>query len=395
MAAFCGAVLRLPSDVAAVLRYLCTARLRHVFEGAREVVAQVVERLRDGDHKARQYVLHALQREAPLLLSVAAAAAAAAWGGKGGRRPAAASAAACICGGWAARRWKQGPPQRLLAAAALVADAAAAGLSLQPHVTRRVRLAALFAHVGCVGAAVVMHVDRMTDAVVLLYSMCQSDCASRLGPEAAARVHVTRAMLSSADCDAVVSEAEGLRSWDTGRHKDFATTDIPLRRLPQSRRRFTALFAEEVAPVLGGCYGIPAAHLYLSDGFIVKYDATRAGQQRELKTHQDGSVISFNLLLSRPDDFEGGGTKVECLGDTPAVVPCQGGAVVHLGVLKHSGVAITGGRRYLLVGFVEVRSPETEAFFQRILDAPRQWFDEAEDRLEEWAADVKGTLVRL
>lgn len=53
--------------------------------------------------------------------------------------------------------------------------------------------------------------------------------------------------------------------------------------------------------------------LRVADGFIVKYDAE--GGQAELKPHRDGSVFSFNIALNPADDFEGGGTWFNSLGD--------------------------------------------------------------------------------
>jgi predicted 2-oxoglutarate/Fe(II)-dependent dioxygenase YbiX len=99
------------------------------------------------------------------------------------------------------------------------------------------------------------------------------------------------------------------------------------------------------------------------DIFIVKYQAPlqdhdqqqtgpQAARQSGLALHTDGSIISFNVLLSEPVDFDGGGTFFSHLGRV--VAPDQGEAVVHDGKKQHAGVPITRGVRYLLVGFVEV-----------------------------------------
>lgn len=99
--------------------------------------------------------------------------------------------------------------------------------------------------------------------------------------------------------------------------------------------------------------------------------------------HTDGSIFSFNLLLNEPTDFDGGGTFFEATGQTvsadtitrspchaessrqplplvrpprhatpPQVRASRGAAVGHSGQARHSGVAITRGERYLLVGFI-------------------------------------------
>jgi hypothetical protein len=60
--------------------------------------------------------------------------------------------------------------------------------------------------------------------------------------------------------------------------------------------------------------------------------------------------LSFNLLLSSPDAFEGGGTWFEERGET--VTPQQGEMVSHHGGLRHASVPTAGGVRYILVGFL-------------------------------------------
>lgn len=70
-----------------------------------------------------------------------------------------------------------------------------------------------------------------------------------------------------------------------------------------------------------------------------------------LELHKDGSFLSFNILLSHPDDFEGGGTYFD---DGLTMTPEQGGLTIHSSKIKHSGLPITKGIRYLLVGFVNI-----------------------------------------
>ena len=90
-------------------------------------------------------------------------------------------------------------------------------------------------------------------------------------------------------------------------------------------------------------------HLELRDCFYVRYSAAE-GEQRGLELHTDGSIFSFNVLLSDPAAFEGGGTSFEPSG--LIAIPGRGAAVGHSGQVRHGGAAITRGERYLLVGFV-------------------------------------------
>ena len=78
------------------------------------------------------------------------------------------------------------------------------------------------------------------------------------------------------------------------------------------------------------------------------------------------SELSFNLLLSDPASFEGGGTcfiteleegkRPEEISATSTVRPCQGEMLSHFGRLYHSGIAVTHGTRHILAGFVSVQS---------------------------------------
>lgn len=94
---------------------------------------------------------------------------------------------------------------------------------------------------------------------------------------------------------------------------------------------------------------------WLYDSFLLKFDGVPGRDGLALHVDDDGSGISFNLLLSDPDDFEGGGTFFPGL-EPPVVRPQRGGLLSHYGGLKHASVPTTGGQRYILVGFL--RSPQ-------------------------------------
>jgi len=56
-------------------------------------------------------------------------------------------------------------------------------------------------------------------------------------------------------------------------------------------------------------------------------------------------------LLSNPHDFEGGGTYFD---DGLIMKGEQGDLIIHSSKINHSGVSITKGTRYLLVGFANI-----------------------------------------
>eukprot|EP00511_Aplanochytrium_stocchinoi_P010448 CAMPEP_0204872328 /NCGR_PEP_ID=MMETSP1348-20121228/37884_1 /ASSEMBLY_ACC=CAM_ASM_000700 /TAXON_ID=215587 /ORGANISM="Aplanochytrium stocchinoi, Strain GSBS06" /LENGTH=368 /DNA_ID=CAMNT_0052027127 /DNA_START=357 /DNA_END=1463 /DNA_ORIENTATION=- len=88
--------------------------------------------------------------------------------------------------------------------------------------------------------------------------------------------------------------------------------------------------------------------LYCKDLFFVKYETTK---QNGLELHRDGALLSFNILLSEPSDFIGGGTFFQHLD---AVVSTnKGDALAHDSQAMHAGNPIQHGGRIILVGFVE------------------------------------------
>ena len=155
--------------------------------------------------------------------------------------------------------------------------------------------------------------------------------------------------LARTRCNDIIRLAEAYGSWQTTRHDNYPTTDIPVHEIPEL----------DVQPELNRIVDLTKSNYNLEhsskltpfDVFVVKYDAKG---QRELGVHRDKSELSFVLLLSNPSDFEGGGTYYEHADMT--ISPEQGGLVLHCGKSKHAGKAITSGTRYILIGFMKVVS---------------------------------------
>mmetsp|Transcript_16324 Transcript_16324/g.31682 ORF Transcript_16324/g.31682 Transcript_16324/m.31682 type:complete len:307 (+) Transcript_16324:189-1109(+) len=148
--------------------------------------------------------------------------------------------------------------------------------------------------------------------------------------------------------------------WSTERHRDFATTDLPLFELSTRAFAFVRRILRE--RLLAWCakqYNLDVADLFFKDLFIVSYNADEPNGQRELAMHHDGSLFSFNVNLSPEGAFEGGGTHFPQLG---AVKINQGDAVVHDGKVLHAGAPVTKGERVILVAFVDTVLDETPSF---------------------------------
>lgn len=169
--------------------------------------------------------------------------------------------------------------------------------------------------------------------------------------------------------------------WYVNRHRNYPTTDLPVFEMNSTNplTNFTwqintcsdtndslecifnftdwvvnDIIITKIVPKLKSIYHIyPHERLSLSDLFIVKYSAEDINHQLRLEKHTDSSDLSFSLALSSPQEsFSGGGTLFSHFNQ--AILPNQGGLLLHPSGLYHEGIAISRGKRYLLVGFVHV-----------------------------------------
>ena len=163
-------------------------------------------------------------------------------------------------------------------------------------------------------------------------------------------------------CRYIINESEKYATnnggWTTTRHKTYLTTDVPVDKISSI---FT-LILETLQTILykvQKSYGLSEGILFnVNEMFVVKY---KDDEQNHLEMHYDGSFISFNILLSNPTDFEGGGTYFE---DGVTMDLDQGDMLLHSGHTKHAGQRITKGSRYILVGFIDIKlQNETKSDF--------------------------------
>lgn len=159
-------------------------------------------------------------------------------------------------------------------------------------------------------------------------------------------------MFSKNVCEWIIFESENYATknggWTTRRHVKYPTTDLPVKNI-QPIFNFVLLSYNEIFAKIKKSYVLPETiEFNISDFFVVKYNSE---MQNELELHNDGSFLSINILLSNPSDFEGGGTF---FNDNTITYLEQGDVLVHSGQVKHSGVKITKGTRYVLVAFASL-----------------------------------------
>ncbi len=193
------------------------------------------------------------------------------------------------------------------------------------------------------------------------------------------------------------------KSWDrqdSSRHESYPTVDFAVDECIELSHYLGESgigFEDRIFSALSHAYDIDAEDMSFLDLFCASYEAKEcidelnySGQDRNtidhLDFHRDGSLLSFTVLLSPPDGFEGGGTIFDALGDIaldgidthsilqpPGVIhpPHAGYAVLHSGKLFLGGHVVTKGQRIVLVGFVDVHERNLKSSALR--NATKEW----------------------
>jgi hypothetical protein len=153
-------------------------------------------------------------------------------------------------------------------------------------------------------------------------------------------------------CKWIINESENYAhssgGWTKNRHNNYPTTDLPIDNI-KSIFPFMIETFRTISIKIKNSYNLSDdIKINFVDVFVVKY---KFNEQNYLEIHKDGSFLSFNILLSNPNDFDGGGTYFD---DGLIMKPDQGDLIIHSSKIKHSGLPITKGTRYLLVGFINL-----------------------------------------
>lgn len=140
-------------------------------------------------------------------------------------------------------------------------------------------------------------------------------------------------------CRWIINECENYAinngGWTTKRHVKYPTTDLPIENIKPIFPFIVETF-KTIADKIKRSYNLnDDIKLNFVDVFIVKY---KHNEQSFLELHKDGSFLSFNILLSSPDEFEGGGTYFD---DGLIMTQEQGDLTIHSSKIKHAGLPIT------------------------------------------------------
>ena len=173
-------------------------------------------------------------------------------------------------------------------------------------------------------------------------------------PPALREVFSTPKLLSADECLSLVTQVTKFTSvhgWLSDRHRGYATTDVRSAKMPLVDAWVRKHVSERLFPALAARFGFDVESFVFRDLFFVYYDGDTPGAQNSVGPHRDGSVLSFNVLLNEPAAFDGGGTWFDHTQQTHYIG--QGDALVHSGKLRHAGMPVTRGKRFILVGFVD------------------------------------------
>mmetsp|Transcript_47977 Transcript_47977/g.102735 ORF Transcript_47977/g.102735 Transcript_47977/m.102735 type:complete len:409 (+) Transcript_47977:49-1275(+) len=205
----------------------------------------------------------------------------------------------------------------------------------------------------------ILEVPETLRQVYTLPAVCSvEECAWVLGEVQRVAAAVAAGQAKAAPAVARQGLDEGTDSdagWTTARHGAYATTDLPCSCIPKVDEWVRDRLQKVVLPQIARRHGWisdaqeDGSRLVFRDLFFVRYSAMG---QSGLALHRDGSLISFNILLNEPTDFDGGGTFIEA--DNKAYQIGRGDCFVHSSKLRHGGNPITRGERYVLVGFIDL-----------------------------------------
>mmetsp|Transcript_29097 Transcript_29097/g.78768 ORF Transcript_29097/g.78768 Transcript_29097/m.78768 type:complete len:516 (+) Transcript_29097:221-1768(+) len=117
-----------------------------------------------------------------------------------------------------------------------------------------------------------------------------------------------------------------------------------LSNMPKTRAWLRETLQTRFYPLLENRFGLENIVLY--DGLVLGNQAPTRSQP----IHRDASLVTLNVALSSPDDYDGGGTYIQALDEILTID--RGHLLCHAGSAMHAGNAITRGERWVFVLFL-------------------------------------------
>ena len=193
--------------------------------------------------------------------------------------------------------------------------------------------------------------------LLLALTAANEDVCEKIKQHHYSTVHDLKNVIPPMMCDEIIRIAEkhaaSSGGWETKRVKDYPTTDFDTADIPEVLFMVHNIVYGTIVPKMASSFGIDAHKLGIGEVFIVKYEA-RKGRQRSLKAHVDESDFSFIVALN--DEYEGGGTRF--VQESIVKKAQKGSGVTFCGNMKHEGLSVVKGKRYILAGFMNYRTKD-------------------------------------
>lgn len=169
-------------------------------------------------------------------------------------------------------------------------------------------------------------------------------------------------VLSESECSFIIEEAretilqgliqerEDAESAEGGQQNQQSTItnsqlgEARLSNMPKTRDWLKKTLATRFYPLLKDRFGTDDIVLY--DGLVLGNLAPTQSQP----IHRDASLLTLNVALSPPSDYDGGGTYIEALDEILQIE--KGHLLCHAGSAMHAGNAISRGERWVFVLFL-------------------------------------------
>jgi predicted 2-oxoglutarate/Fe(II)-dependent dioxygenase YbiX len=137
----------------------------------------------------------------------------------------------------------------------------------------------------------------------------------------------------------------------------YTKQDLPCNEVKDLTERVTNQIMTDIKAIIGEIYENPceAAKLrprsWKEPHLLLYQKLDGVPPHTGVEMHYDGCDITWNCMLSKSTEYQGGGTYFRCLKKTIRLE--QGQVLVHPGELYHKGIDITSGVRSLIVCFLD------------------------------------------
>ena len=194
-------------------------------------------------------------------------------------------------------------------------------------------------------------------------------------------------IISNYDCDNILKLCNENDNWKKNRFKYYPTEDIEIMKIKEC-----VPFVNKILDILikkfKKIYKLENSEISMGDIYVLKYDSE--DKNNKLRLHRDD--YNFAFVVSLNDDYEGGGTYYDSL---KRVIKCgKGDVLIHCGKLLHSGNKVEKGNRYIISGFLDVKSTKLHNNYKKLSNLiPKQtdnfwlnnlWVDDIEIEKDEY-----------